>query len=41
VRRSSPRLVSANGVDLCFQTFGDAGEPAILLIAGAESSMDW
>jgi pimeloyl-ACP methyl ester carboxylesterase len=38
---SDPTLVSANGVDLCVQTFGEAGEPAILLIGGAESSMDW
>jgi pimeloyl-ACP methyl ester carboxylesterase len=28
-------------VDLCVQTIGDAGTPAILLIAGAASSMDW
>lgn len=41
VRRSRQRLVSASGVDLCVQTFGDAGEPAILLIGGAASSMDW
>ena len=41
VRRSRPKLVSANGVDLCVQTFGEASEPAILLIGGAESSMDW
>jgi pimeloyl-ACP methyl ester carboxylesterase len=33
--------VTANGVDLCVQTFGEAGAPAILLIGGAESSMDW
>ena len=41
VHRSRPKLVSANGVDLCVQTFGEAGDPAILLIGGAESSMDW
>jgi pimeloyl-ACP methyl ester carboxylesterase len=41
VHRSRPKLVSANGVDLCVQTFGESGEPAILLIAGAECSMDW
>jgi pimeloyl-ACP methyl ester carboxylesterase len=41
VRRSSPRLVSANGVDLCVQTFGEGSDPAILLIGGAETSMDW
>jgi pimeloyl-ACP methyl ester carboxylesterase len=38
---SDPTLVSANGVALCVQTFGEADEPAILLIGGAESSMDW
>jgi pimeloyl-ACP methyl ester carboxylesterase len=36
-----PRIIRANGVDLCVQTFGDAGAPAILLIAGAACSMDW
>ena len=36
-----PRLVSANGVDICVQTFGDMARHAILLIAGAASSMDW
>ena len=36
-----PRLVTANGVDICVQTFGDEAAPAILLIAGAASSMDW
>jgi pimeloyl-ACP methyl ester carboxylesterase len=41
VTRSTPYLVSANGVDLCVQTFGEPGDPAILLIGGAESSMDW
>jgi pimeloyl-ACP methyl ester carboxylesterase len=41
VHRSQPRLVSANGVDLCVQTYGQAGEPAILLVAGAANSMDW
>jgi pimeloyl-ACP methyl ester carboxylesterase len=41
VHRSPQRLVSANGVDLCVQSFGEAGDPAILLIGGAESSMDW
>ena len=41
VRRSRPKRVSANGVDLCVQTFGEPTDPAILLIAGAECSMDW
>jgi pimeloyl-ACP methyl ester carboxylesterase len=38
---SQPRTVLANGVELCVQTFGDPASPAILLIAGAASSMDW
>jgi pimeloyl-ACP methyl ester carboxylesterase len=41
VRRSEPTRVPANGVELCVQTFGETGDPAILLIAGAASSMDW
>jgi pimeloyl-ACP methyl ester carboxylesterase/SAM-dependent methyltransferase len=35
------RLVHANGVQLCVETFGDARDPAILLISGSTSSMDW
>ena len=38
---TKPELVRANGVDLCVQTFGDAGDATLLLIAGAENSMDW
>jgi len=34
-------IVRLNGVDICVETFGDAGDPPILLIAGAASSMDW
>jgi pimeloyl-ACP methyl ester carboxylesterase len=34
-------MVEANGVDLCIQTFGDEGDPAILLIGGMAASMDW
>ena len=41
VATSGPRTVLANGVELCVQTFGDPDSPAILLIAGAASSMDW
>jgi pimeloyl-ACP methyl ester carboxylesterase len=33
------RGVRANGVELCVETFGDAADPAILLIAGAQGSM--
>jgi pimeloyl-ACP methyl ester carboxylesterase len=39
--RADRRLVRANGVDLCVETFGDASSPALLLIAGGASSMDW
>ncbi|MCW3015625.1 MAG: alpha/beta hydrolase fold protein [Solirubrobacterales bacterium] len=35
------RLVEANGVHLCIETFGDAADPAILLIHGASASMLW
>jgi pimeloyl-ACP methyl ester carboxylesterase len=41
LRTSQPRMVLANGVELCVQTFGDPASPAILLIGGAASSMDW
>jgi pimeloyl-ACP methyl ester carboxylesterase len=33
------RMIRANGVDLCAETFGDAGDPAILLIHGAGNCM--
>lgn len=36
-----PRMVRANGVDLCVQAFGDPADPAILLMGGATQSMDW
>jgi pimeloyl-ACP methyl ester carboxylesterase len=35
------RMIQANGVDLCVQTFGDPTDPAILLIHGASASMLW
>lgn len=38
---TNERLVHANGVDLCVETFGDADDPAILLISGGAASMDW
>jgi pimeloyl-ACP methyl ester carboxylesterase len=38
---SQRTMVLANGVELCLQTFGDLASPAILLIGGAASSMDW
>ncbi len=33
--RSNERLVRANGVDLCVESFGDPADPAILLVHGA------
>jgi pimeloyl-ACP methyl ester carboxylesterase len=38
---SGERIVQANGVDLCVEAFGDAGDPAILLVHGASASMLW
>lgn len=35
------QLLKINGVELCAQTFGDPAAPALLLIGGAEASMDW
>jgi pimeloyl-ACP methyl ester carboxylesterase len=29
------------GAELCVETFGDPGDPAVLLLGGATSSMDW
>lgn len=33
------KIVRANGVDLCVETFGDPADPAILLIHGTNTSM--
>jgi pimeloyl-ACP methyl ester carboxylesterase len=38
---TGPTMIHANGVDLCIQTFGEATDPALLLINGAAASMDW
>ena len=38
---SLKRIVPANGVELCVQTFGEPEDPAILLIGGMSSPMDW
>lgn len=35
------RLVRANGVDLCVQTFGSPADPTVLLVHGACASMLW
>ncbi|MCO8270009.1 alpha/beta fold hydrolase [Actinoplanes sp. TRM 88003] len=34
-------MMPVNGIELCVATFGEPGDPALLLIAGAASSMDW
>jgi pimeloyl-ACP methyl ester carboxylesterase len=35
------QLIRTNGVDLCIETFGERGDPPILLIMGAAASMLW
>lgn len=35
------RMVESNGVELCTESFGDPGDPALLLIMGAGASMLW
>jgi pimeloyl-ACP methyl ester carboxylesterase len=37
---SDERMVQVNGAELCVQTFGDAADPAILLIMGAAASLE-
>lgn len=37
----SDRMVRANGVDICVETFGDPKDPTVLLIGGMAASMDW
>lgn len=38
---SSERVATVKGVSLCFETFGDSHDPAVLLIMGATASMRW
>lgn len=35
------RLIKVNGIEICTDSFGIQGNPAILLIMGAQSSMIW
>ena len=35
------QLLDINGITLCAQAFGDPAAPTMLLIGGAEASMDW
>jgi pimeloyl-ACP methyl ester carboxylesterase len=34
-------MIPSGGVDLCVETFGEPCDPAVLLIAGGASAMDW
>lgn len=34
-------ILTVNGAELCAETFGEAADPAILLIGGLASPMDW
>jgi pimeloyl-ACP methyl ester carboxylesterase len=34
-------MVSVGDAELCVDTFGDEGDPTVLLLGGATSSMDW
>lgn len=34
-------MVPVDGIELCVETFGETGDPALLLIAGSAGSMDW
>ncbi len=38
---SNEKIVQANGVKICVESFGSIDDHAVLLIAGAASSMDW
>jgi pimeloyl-ACP methyl ester carboxylesterase len=37
--KSNERMVEVNGVELCAQTFGNADDPAVLLVMGLAASM--
>jgi pimeloyl-ACP methyl ester carboxylesterase len=39
--RMTERMVEANGVELCTQTFGDPDHPPVLLVMGTGASMLW
>ena len=39
VRHTEPAFAKANGIELCYDTFGDPGTPPILLIMGLASQM--
>ncbi len=35
------RILQANGVEICAETFGEVADPTILLLGGVGSSLDW
>jgi pimeloyl-ACP methyl ester carboxylesterase len=35
------RMIEANGVQLCTESFGDPGDPPVLLVMGVAASMLW
>ena len=35
------QMLAVNGIELCVETFGDPGEPPILLVGGMSASMDY
>jgi pimeloyl-ACP methyl ester carboxylesterase len=39
VRRSEPAMAKANGIELCYDTFGDRDAPPLVLIMGLASQM--
>src|SRR3982751_2720845 len=41
VRVVTETMVPVNGIELCTESFGEPTDPAVLLIAGGASSMDW
>jgi pimeloyl-ACP methyl ester carboxylesterase len=41
VRVVDEMMLPVNGIEICAEVFGEPGDPAVLLIGGAGSSMDW
>jgi pimeloyl-ACP methyl ester carboxylesterase len=35
------QMIEVNGVELCTESFGDPGDPPVLLIMGSGASMLW
>src|SRR5688572_31512431 len=41
VKNMSEQILKINKVDICTESFGNPEDPAVLLIMGAMSSLDW